>query len=73
MTLCNRCGGALIQKNRWRLAAVGAVLCASMVIAMYLPYLWLPCIVLALVGAYLLVWATLGKGQWCRQCKTFRV
>jgi hypothetical protein len=24
-----------------------------------------------LVGSYLMAWATIGKGLWCRQCKRF--
>jgi hypothetical protein len=27
----------------------------------------------AVVGVYLIIWATLGKGCWCRNCKRFNV
>ena len=35
------------------------------------PLLWLPAAVLGLTGAYLLAWAFLGRGRWCRGCKRF--
>ena len=28
-------------------------------------------VVANLTGIYLIVWATLGKGSWCRNCKRF--
>ncbi len=59
MKTCNTCRGETVQKSRWRLLLVGSALSAS--------------VVLAVVGVYLILWATLGKGLWCRQCKTFRV
>jgi hypothetical protein len=73
MGLCDRCGGEVVQKSRWRLFAVGAILCAAPVLALFFSYFWLPGIVCALIGLYLIVWATLGRGLWCRQCKTFRI
>jgi len=30
-----------------------------------------PAVIVALAGVYLIVWATAGKGQWCRTCKRF--
>ena len=50
---------------------VGAVMAASIGLAPYVPFLWAPGILLFLAGAYLLVLATLGKGDWCRSCKRF--
>jgi hypothetical protein len=61
----------MIRKNRLRLFVVGAVMVASLSLAAYVPYFWAPGIVLALAGVYLLTWATLGKGSWCRTCKKF--
>ena len=69
---CHSCDGELIQKSRWRLFIVGTVMSALIVFAVFFPYLWVPGIVFALAGIYLIVWATLGRGRWCRQCKTFR-
>jgi hypothetical protein len=69
---CNRCGGELIRKNRWRLFIVGVFMVASVGTAAFLPLLLLPSMALALVGVYLIVWATVGRGLWCRQCKSFR-
>ena len=33
--------------------------------------LWAPAILLGLTGVYLLAWATVGRGRWCRACKRF--
>ena len=66
---CKRCGNEMIQKSRRRLFVVGVAMCASTAIALYVPKFWLPGIILDLTGIYLIVWATLGKGWWCRQCK----
>jgi hypothetical protein len=35
------------------------------------PLLWMPAAILAVTGAYLLAWASIGKGPWCRGCKRF--
>lgn len=69
---CSRCGGPMKHFSRLGLAAAGLVIIAC---AVALPWLahWLvfPGIFVALVGAFFIMWATLGKGQWCRTCKTF--
>jgi hypothetical protein len=69
--VCPHCGSALIRRSRARLLLVGLLLAAAPVAAAFLAPLWLPAIVALLAGAYLVVWATLGKGMWCRQCKSF--
>jgi hypothetical protein len=63
----------MIQKSRARLFVVGAVMIASVALAFFVPYFWVPGSLLFLTGSYLVVWATLGKGCWCRNCKTFRI
>jgi hypothetical protein len=63
----------MIQKSRLRLFVVGAALAASIAIAPFVPYFWAPAAILMLTGAYLVVWATVGKGSWCRNCKKFGV
>jgi Flp pilus assembly protein TadB len=68
---CPKCGTEMIQKSRVRLLLVGSGMIASVGIALIAPVLWGPCIVAALAGLYLVVWATAGKARWCRQCKTF--
>ncbi len=68
---CARCEGDLIRRSRPRLFTAGALLCATPLLALRFALLWIPAIVLALAGAYLLAWGTLGGGLWCRQCKTF--
>ena len=72
MPVCPACGNAMIQRKRWLLAVVGVALCAAPLIAYFIALLWVPAIVMVLAGGYLLLWATAGKGRWCRQCKTFR-
>lgn len=66
---CPTCGGPLIQKSRARLAIVGVPLLAGPGLTYVAAWLWIPGIVVGLTGAYLLYWATAGRGRWCRQCK----
>jgi len=63
----------MVQKSRLRLMAVGCALVASIAVAGFVPIFWAPGIVLLITGGYLIVWATLGKGRWCRECKKFNV
>jgi hypothetical protein len=70
---CNTCGGEMFQKSRVRLFFVGFCMVASIAIAALVPYFWAPGAILVLAGGYLMVWATLGKGLWCRTCKKFNV
>lgn len=61
----------MLQKSRVRLAVVGLLMLASFALAFIIPHFWAPAIILALTGAYLLLWAALGRGRWCRNCKKF--
>lgn len=70
---CKTCGGEMIQKSRWRLFLAGVGMVASLGLAAATPYFWAPGVILSLAGAYLVVWATLGRGRWCRECKRFSV
>ena len=70
---CSVCGGEMIQKSKARLVVVGLCMIASVAIAFFFPLFWAPGIVLALTGVYLVVWATLGKARWCRNCKKFSI
>jgi hypothetical protein len=63
----------MVRKSRLRLFAVGALMVASVAVAAFVPYFWAPGLVLALIGGYLIAWATLGKGGWCRACKRFNL
>ncbi len=68
---CKRCSGEMIQKSRPRLFLVGVVMCSSIALAFFHKSLWGPVVLLTLIGAYLMLWATLGKGLWCRNCKMY--
>jgi len=68
---CKSCNGEMIQKSRWRLFVVGALMSVSVLTALFFPCFWAPGVILVLTGAYLMVWATFGKGYWCRNCKKF--
>ena len=68
---CKRCGGEVIQKSRARLALVGTLLLAALGLGILWWPLWLPAAVCGLAGAYLLAWAAVGRGKWCRGCKRF--
>jgi hypothetical protein len=68
---CRNCNGELIRRNPVLLFVVGVLMCASVSIAVFVPLFWIPGIILALAGVYLIAWATLAGGRWCRQCKNF--
>jgi hypothetical protein len=70
---CPTCGSEMIQKSKVRLIVVGLCMMASIAIAVFVPLFWAPGIILELTGIYLLIWATLGKARWCRNCKKFCV
>jgi hypothetical protein len=71
MGRCSRCGGEIVQKSRSRLALVGVLLVAALGSGILWWPLWLPAVVCALAGVYLLAWALIGRGRWCRGCKRF--
>ena len=68
---CPRCQTEMLQKNRVLLLIVGLGLMTSPALTLLSRYFWPPAILLTLTGVYLLVWTTVGKGQWCRTCKKF--
>jgi hypothetical protein len=70
---CGTCGGEMVQKSRLRLFIVGCLMVASLAVAGFFPYFLLPGIILLVTGGYLIVWAMLGKGRWCRECKKFSI
>jgi hypothetical protein len=70
---CPTCHGEMLQKNRGVLFGVGLAMLATPALTLISPYFWPPAIVFVLIGAYLLIWATRGKGLWCRACKKFNL
>ncbi len=70
---CRNCEGPLIRRNPVLLFAVGVLMCASLCIAFFISWFWAPGIILFLAGGYLVAWAALAGGQWCRHCKSFSV
>jgi hypothetical protein len=71
MTQCGSCGGEVIQKSRGRIAIVGIVMFAASGLGALSPPLWAVGVVLRAMAAYLLAWASVGRGRWCRGCKQF--
>lgn len=67
---CPRCQGELTSRSRPQLLLVGLGSCTLPLLAIRIPLLWLPALIMILAGLYLVYWASLGKGLWCRQCKT---
>jgi hypothetical protein len=61
----------MVQKSRARLVTVGLIAMALIVVSFRFPWFWGPGIILFLIGAYLIVWGTIGRGGWCRNCKKF--
>jgi hypothetical protein len=56
------CDGEMIQKSRVRLAVVGIFVLASFALAFVIPHFWMPAVILAFTGAYLILWPRLVKG-----------
>jgi hypothetical protein len=71
MGACKRCGGEVVRKSRVRLALVGILMLAALGLGVLWWPLWLPAAICGLTGAYLLAWASVGRGLWCRGCKRF--
>src|SRR5690348_320294 len=71
MVPCRRCGGEVVQKSRGRLALVGALMLAAGGSGFLWAPLRVPALILGPTGAYLLAWASVGRGRWCRGCKRF--
>jgi putative effector of murein hydrolase LrgA (UPF0299 family) len=63
----------MIQKSRPQLLIVGICMIALFGLTVVVHTLRVPGIIVGLTGLFLIVWATVGKGRWCRQCKTFRM
>jgi hypothetical protein len=68
---CRRCGGEVVQKPVARLVLFGVVMLAAACLGGVWPLLWVPALLLALTGIYLVAWAVVGWGRWCRGCKRF--
>jgi hypothetical protein len=68
---CRRCGGAVVQKSRPRLIVVGGALLVAALVGVVWQILWAPALAAGLTGGYLLAWAAVGRGRWCRGCKRF--
>jgi hypothetical protein len=68
---CKRCGGDVVRKSRGRLAVVGILLLAGAGLCTFWWPLWPPAVIAGLTGVYLLAWASVGRGRWCRGCKRF--
>jgi hypothetical protein len=71
MDVCKRCGGEVVQKSRGRLVVVGTVMLGTPILSVYWWPFIIPAAVCALTCVYLLAWAFLGRGRWCRKCKRF--
>lgn len=71
MPACPTCGTELTPKNKLLLFGVGLgmVAMAGLVATLREGWFLLPVGALAIVGAYLVLWATRGKALWCRTCK----
>jgi hypothetical protein len=69
--ICPTCGANLIQKNRIQLLVAGLLLLIVSVLLFLKTKFWQFALFPGLIAIYLLLWSTLGKGLWCRECKKF--
>jgi uncharacterized membrane protein len=69
---CPHCGGELTQKNRATLFVASLIMFGGAVASFFLwPVFWIVGMLFLATAVYLWVWATRGKGLWCRNCKRF--
>ena len=68
---CPRCGTPLVQKNRIVLFVAGLALIGSVSSALFYLPLLVPAFFLMLVGFYFIHWTAVGRGLWCRSCKSY--
>lgn len=67
--ICSICNTELTQKSKPLLFSVGMLMIASLAAVFISAWFWIPGTFLAIIGAYLMAWSTVGKGLWCRTCK----
>lgn len=71
---CPHCDTDLLEKSRIALFLAGIFFLAGAVALVFLyTIIWIAALLLLVVAAYLLTWAILGKGLWCRTCKRFPI
>jgi len=71
--MCPRCQGPLIIKNRARLVFAGGALVTPVILLWFIRppvWSWLPALLSAVTGVYLIAWGVLARGAWCRHCKS---
>ncbi len=71
---CPTCGGELLQKSQDKLLLIGILMLVEG--GAGLPFSWffrIAGVSMILSAIYLIVWATRGRGLWCRKCKRFPV
>jgi hypothetical protein len=61
----------MVQKSPARLLAVGLLMLATLPVAFFVRSLGWAELIFAPTGCYLVIWAVLGRGGWCRNCKKF--
>jgi hypothetical protein len=66
---CPICATPLTPKSRPLLIAVGVALFLPLLAALLNRWWLVLALPIASVGAYLLLWATYGRAEWCRTCK----
>ncbi|HKS65730.1 MAG TPA: hypothetical protein VJR26_00705 [Candidatus Acidoferrales bacterium] len=69
---CQHCGGELTQKSTASLFVASVIMFGCAVASFFIwPIFWIVGMLFLATAAYLWVWATRGKGLWCRSCKKF--
>ncbi len=69
---CPNCGDELAQKSRVSLFVASFIMFGGAVASFFLwPVFWIVGMLFLATAVYLYVWATRGKGLWCRNCKRF--
>jgi hypothetical protein len=70
MIQCPRCGGGFVQKPfTWRIIVGLSMFSALGLLPLLWPVLWIPPIVVGLMGEFLVFRALIDRGRWCCACE----
>ena len=71
---CSTCGSVLVRKQPGLLLVVAALMLAGCTALFHFVHgVRFIGFTFGLAGCYLVAWALIGKGRWCRQCKRFPI
>ena len=75
---CARCGQAMVERPRIRVLMAAVTFIAAGLGLGFLALIWanwlaFAGLALGAIGAYLMLWATVGQSLWCENCRSCRI